>query len=62
MTVGDVVLIKEDGMLPTCWSLGRVLKVHQGDDKIVRVVVVKIPHGTYKRNVTKVVLLIPQDE
>ena len=61
MTIGDV-LIKEDGMLPTRWSLGRVHKVHQGDDKIVRVVVVKIPHGIYKRNVTKVALLIPQDE
>ena len=62
VAIGDIVLIKEDGMLPTRWALGRVLKVHQGEDNIVRVVVVKTPHGTYKRNVTKVALLIPQDE
>ena len=49
MTVGEVVLIKEYGKLPKRWSLGRVLKVHQGEDKIVRVVVVKTPRGTYKR-------------
>ena len=61
MTVGDVVVLREDGMVPTRWPLARITKTHPGRDSIVRVVTVKTSSGTYTRPVHKVVLLLPHD-
>ena len=41
MTVGDIVVLQESGTIPIKWSLGRVLEIHPGKDKLVRVVTVK---------------------
>ena len=57
--VGDIVLLKEDGLVPTKWPLARIISVHPGKDDIVRVVTVKTPTGTYKRPITKTALLLP---
>lgn len=54
---GDIVLIKEDNLGPMKWPLGKVLEVHPGKDDLVRVVTVKTQHSTYKRPITKLVLL-----
>ncbi len=36
--VGDVVVLIEDGMMPTKWPLAKVTKTYPGRDNIVRVV------------------------
>lgn len=59
--VGDVVLLQEDGLVPSKWPLGRIVSVHPGKDDVVRVVTVKIATGKYKRPVTKVAPLLPMD-
>ena len=59
--VGDVVLLKEDGLVPTKWPMAKIVSVHPGKDKIVRVVTVKTAAGTYTRPVTKTALLLPLD-
>lgn len=37
LAVGDLVLLKEDSLVPTKWPLGRVTQVHPGKDRLVRV-------------------------
>ena len=61
LQVGDIVLLQGDNITPTRWPLARVIKVHPGSDGLVRVVSVKTSSGTYKRPVTKVVLLLHPD-
>ena len=59
--VGDVVVLQESGLVPTRWPLGRVTEVHPGEDGRVRVVTLKTAQGNYKRPVTKVAVLLPND-
>ena len=59
MTVGDIVVLQESGTIPTKWPLGRVLEIHPGKDKLVRVVTVKTSQGIYMRPVTKIAVLVP---
>ena len=59
ISVGDVVVLREDRMVPTRWPLARVVKVHTGHDGGVRVITLKTRDGTYTRPVIKVALLIP---
>lgn len=55
--IGDIVVVKEDG-LPACrWMYGRIIDVHPGLDNIVRVVSLKMKNGIVKRPVTKLCLL-----
>ncbi|XP_071580897.1 uncharacterized protein [Temnothorax nylanderi] len=54
VSVGDLVMLKEDNMPPLRWVTGRVTATHPGDDGIVRVVTVRTAHGTYKRCVKKI--------
>ena len=57
LQVDDIVIMKEDNLIPAQWPLGRVVAIHQGQDQLVRVVSVKTSAGTYRRPVHKVVLL-----
>ena len=57
--VGDIVVLQEDNLVPTKWPLALVMKVHVGNDKLVRVVTVKTSTGTYKRPTNKMALLLP---
>ena len=59
VSVDDVVVVREDGMVPTLWPLARVVCVYPGKDGLVRVVDVKTSKGVYKRPVTKLVVLLP---
>lgn len=43
----DVVILKEDGTIPTQWPLARVARVYPGKDKLVRDADVKTAEGTY---------------
>ena len=54
--VGDVIILKEDGLVPGKWPIARVTEVHTGKDGLVRVVTVKTSTGTYRRPVTKIAL------
>ena len=58
--VGDIVLLKDETLFPTRWPLARITEVHPGKDDLVRVVTLKTEKGTYKRPITKIVVLIPQ--
>ena len=62
LTIGDVVLIKEDQTFTQQWPLARVIDVHPGRDGLVRAVTVKTQHATYKRPVAKLSLLLSQAE
>ena len=55
--VGDVVVLREDTLVPARWPVARVLKMYKGGDGFVRVVDLKTATGTYKRPVNKLVLL-----
>ena len=57
--VGDIVVIKEDNLVSSHWSIARVVKTNPGADGMVHVVTLKTKDGTYKRPVTKVALLLP---
>ena len=61
LEVGDIVLLKEDGMVPTAWPMARIVNVYPGKDSLVRVVSVKTVKGVYKRPVSKVALLLSSD-
>jgi hypothetical protein len=60
LQVGDVVILREDNVVPAQWPMARVVITHKGDDDLVRVVTVKTSSGTYKRPVHKVVLLLAE--
>jgi len=62
IAIGDVVVLQEDGLVPSKWQLARVQEVSTGRDDIVRVATVKTQHGTYRRPVTKLVLLLPMSD
>ena len=62
LSVGDVVLLKEDKVISNKWPLGRVTQVYPGTDKLVRVATIRTSKGTYKRPVTKLAVLVPHDQ
>lgn len=55
--LGDVVLIKEDGLPPSRWLLGRIVEMHPGSDNITRVVTVKTKTSVIKRPTSKLCIL-----
>ena len=59
---GDVVALREDGMVPTQWPIARIVETHQGKDGLVRVVTLKTKNGVYTRPATKVALLLSCEE
>ena len=61
ITVGDIVLLRDDSPLPTKWPLARVTRVHPGKDGLVRVTTIKTGTGVYTRPVTTLALLLPSE-
>lgn len=57
LNVGDLVLIAEDNLPPSHWSMGRVLVLHPGVDSIVRVVTLQCKGGVLKRPIHKLCVL-----
>lgn len=62
LEVGDLVVIKDDNLLPTKWKLGRISKTHPGADSSVRVVTVKTALSELKRPIVKLCPLLLNDE
>lgn len=52
--VGTIVLLKEDNLPPSNWRLGRVIALHPGKDRVVRVVSVQCANKLIKRPIVKV--------
>ena len=59
ISVGDVVVLQDDCLVPCKWPLARVVETHAGRDGIVRIVTVKMATGSYKQPVTKIAVLLP---
>ena len=55
--VGDIILLMESNVSRGSWPLGRIVKVYQGEDGLVRSADVKTRHGELQRPVTKMCLL-----
>lgn len=61
--VGTLVVIHDDNLPPLKWKLGRIVKVHPGDDGTVRVVTLKTATGLLTRPVEKICILpVPADD
>ena len=56
--IGDVVLIKNKLVPPSQWPLARIVELHLGRDRVVRVVTVETAKATYKRPIPKIVQLV----
>lgn len=59
--LGSLAIIKEDGLPPLQWRLGRIVSLHPGSDSVVRVVGLKTKNGIIKRSVVKICPL-PKDQ
>lgn len=55
--VGDMVILKEEGVPPQDWPLGRIVEIHPAADGSVRVVSMKTSSGTFKRDVRYICVL-----
>ena len=60
--VGDVVIVSNDGISRTRWPLGRVIKVHHGDDNLVRTANIKTSKGIIQRDVRRLCITEGTDE
>jgi len=54
LSVGDLVLVKDDQTKSMNWPLARIEEVHPGKDNLVRVVTVRMNSGLFKRPIAKV--------
>ena len=54
---GTLVLLKEDGLPPLQWRLGRITEVFPDKTNVIRVVNVKTSSGIYKRSLAKICIL-----
>ena len=59
VSVGDIVILRDEATFPTKWPIAKVVEIHRGNDNLVRVVTLKTAKGIYKRPIHKIVLLIP---
>ncbi|CAG7732934.1 unnamed protein product [Allacma fusca] len=57
VTIGSLVLLKEDNAPPLKWKLGRISALHPGADGLVRVVTVRNEAGEFKRPIVKLSVL-----
>ena len=59
---GDIVVLREDNLIPSKWPITRVIQTHPGNDGHVCVDTVKTKCGVYKRPITKMALLLPSQD
>ena len=60
--VGDIVCLREEPAAPTKWPLAKIIKIHPGQDRKLRIVSVKTAKEEYTRPVVKLVPLVQQNE
>lgn len=54
LSIGDVVIVKDDSLPPARWPLARILELHPGADGVTRVVSLRTSTGILKRAVCKI--------
>lgn len=57
----DIVIVKDENLPPSQWSIARIVQTHPGADSLVRVVTLKTSKGSYKRPITKLCPLFVDD-
>ena len=62
LSVGDLVLLIENEVIPTRWPLARVAKIFPGNDGVVRVVDIETSKGSYRRPVHKLAPLLSNED
>ena len=62
LQVGDVVLLKDQSFATPHWPLAAVQRVFPGEDGLVRVVEIRCKGKLYRRPVTKLTLLVAEDQ
>ncbi|XP_076377138.1 uncharacterized protein LOC143259350 [Megalopta genalis] len=58
---GTIVVLKDDNLPPLQWHLGRIEKIHPGEDNVIRAVSVRTSTGVYRRNVKELAPLPVED-
>ncbi|XP_075155668.1 uncharacterized protein LOC142229018 [Haematobia irritans] len=53
LSIGQLVVVKDDQLPPCEWRLGRITKTHQSNDGLVRIVDILTTKGTITRDITK---------
>lgn len=61
ISIGAMVLLKDENQPPLKWQLGRVTDIIKGQDGVVRVAVVRTSNGVLRRAVSKLCILISDE-
>ena len=61
ITVGEIVLVRNELTPPAKWPIARITAIHPGSDGITRVVDLRTATTTLRRPITKVVRLHPAE-
>lgn len=54
VTVGDIVILKDESLGPARWPLARIMETHPGPDGVTRVATLRTSSGILKRAVSKI--------
>ena len=57
VTIGDLVLVKEDNLPPLVCKNAVIIDIHTGRDGLVRVVTIRTATRTFKRPIAKICVL-----
>lgn len=57
ITVGQLVLVRNNNLPPAKWMLGKITNVHPGSDSHVRVVTIRTAQSEFKRPISQICLL-----
>ena len=60
--LGDIVVVQDEALFSCKWPFGRVIEVHKGKNELVQVMTVKMKSGIYRRLITKIVILLPEEK
>ncbi|XP_055920880.1 uncharacterized protein LOC129952352 [Eupeodes corollae] len=52
--IGDLVLLRDERLPPSQWSLARIVETYPGQDELIRVVKVRTQNNEFKRPITKI--------
>jgi len=61
LQIDNIVIIKDEGMPPTRWKLGRIIKVHPGSDGVIRVATVRTANGSEMKRPTVKLCVLPTE-
>ncbi|XP_075163017.1 uncharacterized protein LOC142235640 [Haematobia irritans] len=62
LSIGQLVVVKDDQLPPCEWRLGRITKTHQSNDGRVRIVDILTTKGTITRDITKLCPLFSESQ